>query len=180
MKKNFFNPELNRSDYYTEVWLPEKVTVKDEKDLFVINHYWEDQDGELWGDFDNPMENVYRSFAAYRQKKVFLTPEQIRGLRKDLNMSVREFANSLGISSSALTKIENNHCVQTKYQDMLFRLVMLNKNKFKKELVNNNGKTWLDKLNQIIDKKYKRSVSYYIVSDNNTVFKSNVERGIIA
>ncbi|MCP9331678.1 hypothetical protein B8W86_09885 [Lactobacillus kefiranofaciens] len=159
MKKKFFNPELNRYEYYTEVWLPEKVTVKDEKDLFVINHYWKDKDGELWGNFDNPMENVYRSFAAYRQKKGFLTPKQIRELRKDLNMSVREFANSLGISSSALTKIENNHRIQTKYQDMLFRLVMLNKSNFKKELANNDKKTWLDNLNQMIDKKYQRSDS---------------------
>ncbi len=31
MKKKFFNPELNRYEYYTEVWLPEKVTVKDRK-----------------------------------------------------------------------------------------------------------------------------------------------------
>ncbi|GFO99618.1 transcriptional regulator [Lactobacillus helveticus] len=92
-------------------------------------------------------------------------------------MSVREFANSLGISSSALTKIENNHRIQTKYQDMLFRLVMLNKSDFKKELANNDKKTWLDNLNQMIDKKYQRSDSYYVVSDNNIVFKSSVERG---
>lgn len=71
MKKKFFNPELNRYDFYTEVWLPEEVTVKDEKKLFVVNHYWKDKNGELWGDFDNPMENVNRSFAAYRQKKGF-------------------------------------------------------------------------------------------------------------
>ncbi|AFR22691.1 hypothetical protein [Lactobacillus helveticus] len=71
MKKKFFNPELNQYDYYTEVWLPETVTVKDEKDILVINHYWKDKDGELWGDFDNPMENVYRSFVEYRQKKGF-------------------------------------------------------------------------------------------------------------
>lgn len=31
MRKKFFNPEFNRYDYYTEVWLPEEVTVKDEK-----------------------------------------------------------------------------------------------------------------------------------------------------
>ncbi|TLQ19706.1 hypothetical protein [Lactobacillus helveticus] len=46
MKKKFFNPELNQYDYYTEVWLPETVTVKDEKDILVINHYWKDKDGD--------------------------------------------------------------------------------------------------------------------------------------
>lgn len=78
MRKKFFNPELNCYDYYTEVWLPEKVTVKDEKDLFVVNHYWKDKDGELWGNFDNPMENVYRSFAAYRKRKGLSVSGQIR------------------------------------------------------------------------------------------------------
>lgn len=180
MRKKFFNPELNRYDYYTEIWLPEEVAVKDEKNLFVVNHYWKDKDGELWGDFDNPMENVYRSFAAYRQKKGFLAPEQIRKLREDLNLSVREFANSLGISSSALTKIENNHCIQTKYQDMLFRLVMLNKDKFKKELIKKQSKSWLDYLNQMIDKKYKRPVSYYVNFNSDNVFKSSIKRGVIA
>lgn len=40
MKKKLFNPELDRYDIYTEVWIPEKMTVKDEKDLIVVNHYW--------------------------------------------------------------------------------------------------------------------------------------------
>lgn len=95
-------------------------------------------------------------------------------------MSVREFSSSLGISSSALTKIENDHCVQTKYQDMLLRLVMLDKDKFKKELVKEQPKTWLDYLNQKIDKKYNQSKSYYIHPDNDNIFESSIERGVIA
>lgn len=119
-KKRFYNPELNIYANYTEEWLPEKVTVKDEE-LLVVNHYWRDKNGELWGDFDNPMENVYRSFAVYRKRKGYLSPAEIKKAQKKLGFTVREFAKTLGISSSALTEIENNHRIQTKYQDNLFR-----------------------------------------------------------
>lgn len=126
MKKKLFNLELNRYDIYTEVWIPEKMTVKDEKDLIVVNHYWQDSDGELWGDFENPMENVHRSFDAYRKRKGYLTPVEIKRLRQKLDLSVRKFADALGISSSALTQIENNHQIQTKYQEILFESVLHN------------------------------------------------------
>lgn len=35
VKTNFFNPGLNTSDTYTGVWIQEKVTVRDEKELSV-------------------------------------------------------------------------------------------------------------------------------------------------
>lgn len=126
MKKKLFNPELDRYDIYAEVWIPEKMTVKDEKDLIVVNHYWQDSDEELWGDFENPMENVHRSFDAYRKRKGYLTPIEIKGLRQKLDLSVRKFADALGISSSALTQIENNHRIQTKYQEILLESVFHN------------------------------------------------------
>lgn len=134
MKKTFFNPELNTYDTYTDTWIVEKVSVKDEKDLLVLNHYWCDSDGELWGDFENPMENVYRSFDAYRERKGWMTPKEIKDLRKSLGFSVRKFADALGISTSTLTQIENNHRVQAKYQEILFRGVQSNPAKFKEIL----------------------------------------------
>ena len=124
MKKTFFNPELNTYDTYTDTWIVEKVSVKDEKDLLVLNHYWCDSDGELWGDFENPMENVYRSFDAYRERKGWMTPKEIKDLRKSLGFSVRKFADALEISPSTLTQIENNHRVQAKYQEILFTLAV--------------------------------------------------------
>lgn len=120
MEKNFFNPELNREDTYTEVWLPEKVTVKDEQGLSIVNHYWQDNSGKLWTDFDHPMENVYRAFAAYRKRKKYMSAAQIKNLRKKLGLSVREFADNLGISSDTLIQIENNHKIQTEQQERLF------------------------------------------------------------
>lgn len=121
--KKFYNPELETTENYVEVWKPEVIKVKDESDLVVMNHYWQDKDGELWGDFNNPMENVERGFDAYRKRKGYMTPDEIRNLRHQLNMSVREFANAIGIESSALTQIENNQRVQVKYQEILFRTV---------------------------------------------------------
>ena len=121
--KAFYNPELETTENYVEVWKPEVIKVKDESDLVVMNHYWLDKDGKLWGDFNNPMENVQRGFDAYRKRKGYMTPDEIRKLRHQINMSVRDFANAIGIGSSSLTQIENNQRVQVKYQEMLFRAV---------------------------------------------------------
>lgn len=119
-KKEFYNPELGIKELYTEVWKPEVIKVKDVTDLLVMNHYWRDASGELWGDFDDPMENVRRSFDAYRERKGYMTPNDIRHLRNQLDMSVRAFADALGIGPSSLTQIENNQRVQAKYQEILF------------------------------------------------------------
>ncbi|MFT8425283.1 MAG: helix-turn-helix domain-containing protein [Liquorilactobacillus sp.] len=124
--KKFYNPELETTENYTEVWKPEVIEVKDEADLLVLNHYWQDKHGDLWGDFDDPMENVRRGFDAYRKRKGYMTPDDIRNLRNQLNMSVRDFANAIGIGFSSLTQIENNQRVQVRYQDILFRLVKEN------------------------------------------------------
>jgi len=91
-RKEFYNPELETTENYDEVWKLEVIKVKDESDLVVMNHYWQDKDGELWGDFNNPMENVKRGFDAYRKRKGYMTPDEIRNLRNQLNMSVKEFA----------------------------------------------------------------------------------------
>lgn len=165
MNKTFFNPELNTYDTYTEVWIPEKVCVKDEKDLLVVNHYWQDSDGELWGDFKNPMENVYRSFDAYRERKGYMSPKEIRNLRENLGLSVRKFADALGISPSTLTQIENNHRIQAKYQDILFRNVENNPSPFLSEL-----KIKEDNLNNEVNKNTSYNVDLYYKDSNTQLF----------
>ncbi|GBG04428.1 helix-turn-helix domain-containing protein [Lactobacillus rodentium] len=181
MKKRFYNPELNSYDVYEEVWISERVNVKDEKGLLVKNHYWKDSSGELWADFDNPMENVYESFKAYRKKKSFLTPNQIKGIRNDLNLSVREFANILGISSSTLTKIENNHRIQTKYQDQLFKLVALNKNNLN-NLVSTNNDDAINNINSSVkENKYFIKDSFYNEDKSSyEIYGINRDIGVIA
>jgi len=120
-KKEFYNSELEQTSWYDEVWKIELIRVRDEDNLLVRNHYWQDEAGELWVDFGHPMENVVRGFSAYRLKKGYLTPDEIRHLREQLGMTVRSFADVLGIAPSSLTQIENNQRVQAKYQENLFR-----------------------------------------------------------
>jgi len=118
--KTFYNPETETTDQYTEIWKLELVKVREEENLLVRNHYWQDSDNELWVDFDSPMENVYRAFKAYRDVKGYMCPDEKRKIRENLHMSVRKFADTLGIASSSLTQIENNQRVQAKYQENLF------------------------------------------------------------
>lgn len=120
-QKEFYNPEKDITELYTEKWLPEVVQVKDVDDLLILSHYWQDNEGELWTDFDHPMENVTRAFDEYRQRKDFMAANDIYQLRQQLGLSVRDFADRLGISPSALSQIETNRRVQTKYQDNLFK-----------------------------------------------------------
>ncbi|GEN94106.1 helix-turn-helix domain-containing protein [Pediococcus ethanolidurans] len=119
-EKNFFNPEKGIEELYIEKWIPEIVKVRDIDDLLVINHYWQDAEGELWNDFDHPNENFVRTFDAYRERKGFMQPSQICELRKQLHLSVREFAKRLGISYSTVSQIENNQRIQVLYQENLF------------------------------------------------------------
>jgi len=117
----FYNPEKDLSENYTEEFRVETVTVKDVTNLRVEHHYWRDADGDLWGDFDNPMENVHRDFEAYRKEKNFLSPAEIHRIREKMGLTVRQFADKLGLGVSTLSQIENNQRIQVKYQDNLFR-----------------------------------------------------------
>ncbi|MEK1356798.1 helix-turn-helix transcriptional regulator [Limosilactobacillus fermentum] len=119
-QRQFYNPELDQTGLYTEVWQTERIQVKDIQDLVVTKHYWQDAAGELWADFDDPMENVHRSFDTYRKRKGYLTPNQIRQLREDLHLTVRQMATALGIAPSSLTQIENNQRIQAPYQEKIF------------------------------------------------------------
>ncbi len=120
-QKLFKNPESETEEWYTEVWKNELIQVKDKTDILVRNHYWQDAEGELWGDFNNPMENVRAGFTAYRKKKGYMTPDEIRTLRNNLDLSVRDFADRIGITPSSLTQIENDQRVQVKYQEIIFK-----------------------------------------------------------
>ncbi|HIW88489.1 MAG TPA: helix-turn-helix domain-containing protein [Candidatus Ligilactobacillus excrementipullorum] len=165
-KRKFYNPELETTELYTEVWRPELVTVKDVTDLLVINHYWQDSDGELWGDFTDPMENVREAFDAYRERQDYLKPVEIKKIRHDLGMTVREFADFIGIGSSTLTQIENNKRLQVKYQENLFRFV---KNRYEngEKLRQNKNKTEENKLTGILSDSPYQVDHYEYETENN-------------
>lgn len=119
--KIIFNPVKGMKENYKEKYILEEVKVKDIDDLLVQHHYWEDPQGELWGSFDDPMENLRLNFEAYRKRKGFMSPLEIKKLREKNNYTVREFADILGLGSSTLSQIENNQRLQVKYQDNLFK-----------------------------------------------------------
>ncbi|KRO00700.1 helix-turn-helix domain-containing protein [Companilactobacillus kimchiensis] len=123
IEKSFYNPEKNTTEIYFEKWIMEKCKVKYVDSLLVNHHYWQDSDGELWADFNNPMENVKADFNAYRERKKFMNPQNIKKLRNDLNLTIREFAELTGLGYFSISQIENNQRVQTKYQDMMFKSI---------------------------------------------------------
>lgn len=120
-KKVFYNEELDTTEEYSEVWKYELMQVKDIPDLIVRNHYWKDDRGELWLDFDDPNENFRRAFNAYRSRKGFMQPNDIKQLRENLHLSQRVFSERLGISHAKASRIENNKRVQTLSQEISFR-----------------------------------------------------------
>ena len=120
-KKTFYNEELNTTEEYSEVWKYELMRVKDISDLIVHNHYWKDSRGELWLDFDDPNENCRKAFNAYRNRKGFMQPNEIKKLRENLHLSQRVFSERLGISYAKVSQIENNKRVQTLSQEVSFR-----------------------------------------------------------
>ncbi|AVW09345.1 helix-turn-helix domain-containing protein [Lactiplantibacillus paraplantarum] len=122
--KRFYNDELETTELYTEAWKMEKTQVKDISDLLVWHHYWVDADGELWSDFDDPMENPKADFEAYRARKNYLKPEQIKQFRQNTGLTVRALSFYLGMGSSTLSQLENNKRVQTKEQDSLLKMAI--------------------------------------------------------
>lgn len=120
-KKVFYNEELDTTEEYSEVWKYELMQVKDIPDLIVRNHYWKDDRGELWLDFNDPNENFRRAFNAYRSRKEFMQPNDIKKLRGNLHLSQRVFSERLGISYAKASRIENNKRVQTLSQEISFR-----------------------------------------------------------
>lgn len=89
--KKFYNPELETTEEYTEVWKTELVTVRKESNLLVKNHYWRDSDGELWGSFDDPNENIREALRAYFNRiDGDLAPEDLLELGIKLNLAPDE------------------------------------------------------------------------------------------
>jgi len=117
----FYNPEKETQEMYTEVFQLATVIVKDVSNLAVWHHYWRDAEGELWSDFTDSSENLRRDFQAYRERRHFLSSDEIMAIRQLARLSPQEFANTLGLSTQLLSELENNQRVQTADQDQLFR-----------------------------------------------------------
>ena len=75
----------------------------------------------------NNDENTRNDFSAYRSRVGFMQPRELKKLRENIKMTVREFGDWTGLGYGTISKIENNQKIQTKYQDRIFQL---NKEKF--------------------------------------------------
>lgn len=116
--RKLYNPELDRSGIYTERYITEKVKVRN-LTVTVTNHYWQDQDGHLWTDFNDPMENLRKAFSAYLIRKGWLTPYQIRSIQRKLHLSDQDFSSYVGIDPLILNQIKDNHRLQTADEEQL-------------------------------------------------------------
>ena len=122
-KRIFYNEELEAEGEYTEVWKQEVMRVRDVSDLVLCNHYWQDKDGELWVDFEDPNENLRKAFIEYRRRKGFMRPEEIKELRRKLELSTQDFAKMIGIDCDELVQIERNSRIQTLSQENFFKKI---------------------------------------------------------
>lgn len=184
IKRTFYNEELNTTEKYSEVWKYEMMQVKDIPDLIVHNHYWEDSQGELWLDFNDPNENFRRAFNAYRNRKGFMQPNEIRKLREDLHLSQRAFSERLGISYAKVSQIENNKRVQTLSQEVSFRKAQQDFEKQGFLTSYESSASDSDKLTSVLSEtKYTDIAKYsYTTSDGSkdTIFKAHGFVGGIA
>lgn len=119
-----YNSELERWVKYTEVFVTETTTVKDLTDLQVRHHWWRDPDGEYWADSARPLENFYADMAAYRKRKRFLTPGEIKERLKSLNLSLDELSDRTEIPSKVLNEIQRYQRLQTAAQDAKLRQIL--------------------------------------------------------
>lgn len=103
--------------------LPEVVPVSDITDLRVTHHYWKDSEGELWGDFEDPMKNLRTDFAVYLARKHYISPTQITLIRATLNKSVGQLAEMLNLKPSMITQMETNQRIQTDKQERILRAI---------------------------------------------------------
>lgn len=166
LEKEFYNPEKEKTEIYKKKKVLEKIKIREINDLVVVNTYWEDPDGELCVDFDNPTENKDKDFIAYRKRVNYMQPSEIKGLRAELNLSIRDFAEIIGIGFSNLSKIENNKVIQTKYQDNLFKYMKDNVNTFKNKLNEYDKSSENRHITAANQKDYK--VKYYFNVEKNS------------
>lgn len=75
--------------------------------------------GELYHPLDDVDKNYLKDYELYREKVGYLQPERIKSIRELYNLTIREFAEILGIGYSTLSNIENG-ALQNDYQNTLF------------------------------------------------------------
>jgi len=112
---------------FTVISLEETVLVR-RREVQMTHIYWvpagerlDDEDNYL-EPIDDPDFKLQADFREYRRRFGVLTPEAVREIRENYQLSLRQFAMVLGMSYSTLSEIENGLVLQTDEQESLFRL----------------------------------------------------------
>ena len=115
----FYCDECGNEENYEIIHKTEEVTIKDV--TFENEHEYCQCSvcKELYEPLDDADKNIKSDYEKYREIKYLLSPEEITFIRKKYGFSQRRFAELLGISHSALSRIENG-ALQTEYQNNLF------------------------------------------------------------
>lgn len=116
-----YSYETGQEETYKKIIVEEEVYVKKEKFTLNNSYYQRLSDGELFEPFDDPDYNIKNAYKLYRNKFNLLSSDEVINIRKMYQLSIREFANILGISYSNLSLIENGG-IQAKYIDNILRL----------------------------------------------------------
>lgn len=97
-----------------------------QKESFEIRgvlHYVCDFCGEIELDASAMSESRKQADLLYRERHGLLTPEKIRGIRKNLGLSQKDFEIMLGLSSPTVSRWETGSVVQPKAMDNYLRIV---------------------------------------------------------
>ncbi|MBO1308074.1 hypothetical protein JZO70_18000 [Enterococcus sp. 669A] len=116
-----YSSETGVKEQYKKLRMKEIVEVKQEQFEVEHEYYQRLSDGELFEPFENPDKNLEKDYALYRQKHSLLSPEEVKQIRMNYQLSVRDFSKLLGISYSNLSTVENGS-IQANYIDSLLRL----------------------------------------------------------
>lgn len=96
-----------------------------DSDLIVegVEHWECPECGAIEFEADDSLALTKALDAAYRETNGFLTPDEIKSLRKRLDLSQQDFETLLGVTSPTVSRWETGKVVQTRTADNLMRLM---------------------------------------------------------
>lgn len=175
-----YNPILDNTERYTEIWETELVTARGVKDLPVKNHYWkQNSNGELWLDFDNPDENFYAFATAFRKEMNYMTPGEIQQLCLESGLGKSLFASLLSMDEDTLDSLMSNDLIQDEEQESLLEAMRSDVSGFSKIATHVQGLNMAVDLSE--DNSHESALTYNVNSrKEEKSFAYNVELGRVA
>ena len=105
--ENKYCSECEHLTRFEEIKLVEKVKVKNSLIENEHTYYKCNQCGELFEPFDDPDYNARLDFEKYKKLNGLLSSNEIKEIRLEYSLTLRQMADLIGISYSTLSEIEN-------------------------------------------------------------------------